>query len=73
MDAVRGTRLVVKLTCCRPCIIKNEPVAERDRFFTAMLRLLGIEKNKPFEPDERQRRILELGLTWSDNRVPFRS
>jgi hypothetical protein len=36
-------------------------VAERDRFFMAMLKPLGIEKGKPFAPDERQKRILEEG------------
>jgi hypothetical protein len=40
-------------------ILLREPVAERDRFFMAMLKPLGIEKGKPFEPDERQRKILE--------------
>lgn len=40
-------------------IINREPVQERDRFFMAMLKPLGIEKGKPFEPDERQRKILE--------------
>jgi hypothetical protein len=40
-------------------MIDKEPVFERDRFFTAMLRPLGIEKGKPFAPDDRQRRILE--------------
>jgi len=39
-------------------ILLREPVAERDRFFMAMLKPLGIEKGKPFEPDERQRKIL---------------
>ena len=39
--------------------IDNNPVQERDRFFMAMLKPLGIEKGKPFEPDERQRAILE--------------
>ena len=38
--------------------INNNPV-ERDRFFMAMLKPLGIEKGKPFKPDERQRSILE--------------
>jgi hypothetical protein len=38
--------------------INREPVAERDRFFMAMLKPLGIEKGKPFQPDERQTRIL---------------
>jgi hypothetical protein len=42
-------------------LIHNNPVAERDRFFMAMLKPLGIEKGKPFAPDERQKRILEEG------------
>lgn len=39
--------------------LNNEPVAERDRFFMAMLQPLGIEKGKSFSPDARQRKILE--------------
>ncbi|WP_313348732.1 DUF1254 domain-containing protein, partial [Paracoccus sp. (in: a-proteobacteria)] len=39
-------------------ILDKEPVEDRDRFFLAMLRPLGIEKGKPFAPDERQTRIL---------------
>jgi hypothetical protein len=39
--------------------INNNPVQERDRFFMAMLKPLGIEKGKAFEPDARQRAILE--------------
>ncbi|MEM6889437.1 MAG: DUF1254 domain-containing protein [Pseudomonadota bacterium] len=39
-------------------ILLREPVAERDRFFMAMLQPLGIEITKRFEPDERQRQIL---------------
>lgn len=42
-------------------ILSREPVAERDRFFMAMLAPLGIEKGKPFAPDARQREILEQG------------
>src|SRR5260370_40586677 len=42
-------------------VIHNNPVAERDRFFMAMLKPLGIEKGKPFAPDARQQRILEEG------------
>jgi hypothetical protein len=38
--------------------VKREPVQERDRFFLAMLKPLGIEKGKPFKPNERQRKIL---------------
>ncbi len=40
-------------------ILNREVVAERDRFFMAMLRRLGIEKGKPFDPTPRQRKILE--------------
>lgn len=39
-------------------VIGHEPVEDRDRFFMAMLRPLGITKGKPFRPDERQKRIL---------------
>lgn len=39
-------------------IINQEPVDERDRFFHAMLAPLGIEKGKPFQPDDRQKKIL---------------
>jgi hypothetical protein len=46
--------------------INQEPVDERDRFFHAMLMPLGIQKGKPFKPDERQKKILtdaaELGF-----------
>ena len=39
-------------------IYQSEVVDERDRFFLAMLRQLGIEKGKPFEPDARLAGIL---------------
>ncbi len=39
-------------------IINSEPIHERDRFMLAMLKPLGIEKGKPFNPDERQTKIL---------------
>jgi hypothetical protein len=39
-------------------VLNREPVAERDRFFMAMLKPLGIEKGKPFNPDKRQTAIL---------------
>lgn len=42
-------------------IYQTEVVDERDRFYLAMLKQLGIEKGKPFEPDERLIRILEQG------------
>jgi hypothetical protein len=39
-------------------VIRREPIDERDRFFHAMLKPLGIEKGKPFKPDARQTKIL---------------
>ena len=38
--------------------LAREPVQERDRFFMAMLKPLGIEKGKPFAPTDRQKKIL---------------
>ncbi len=46
--------------------INNNPVQERDRFFMAMLKPLGIEKDKPFQPDARQRAILEDAVRIGD-------
>ncbi|MBM3103711.1 DUF1254 domain-containing protein [Pseudomonas sp. V1] len=43
-------------------IIQREPVQERDRFFMAMLKPLGIEKGKPFQPSERQTTLLTDGV-----------
>lgn len=40
-------------------IYQREVVDERDRFYMAMLRQLGIEPGKPFAPDDRTRTILE--------------
>lgn len=39
-------------------LVNEEPVHERDRIVLAMLEHVGIRKGHPFEPDERQRRIL---------------
>jgi hypothetical protein len=39
-------------------VIQREPVEPRDIFFHAMLRPLGLERGKPFEPDARQTKIL---------------
>jgi hypothetical protein len=39
-------------------VLQREPVDPRDIFFYAMLRPLGLEKNKPFKPDARQTNIL---------------
>ena len=38
--------------------INEEPVQERDRIMMAMVRSLGIEKGKPFNPDARMKKIL---------------
>ena len=38
--------------------IQEEPVEERDRFFMYFLKDMGIEKGKPFNPNERQKEIL---------------
>jgi len=46
--------------------INNNPVQERDRFYMAMLKPLGIEKGKPFQPNERQRAILEEAARIGD-------
>ena len=40
-------------------ILNREVVAERDRFFMAMLKRVGIEKGKPFDPTPEQKKILE--------------
>jgi hypothetical protein len=47
-------------------VIDNNPVQERDRFFMAMLKPLGIEKGQPFEPDARQTAILEDASVLGD-------
>lgn len=39
-------------------VINDEPVQERDRFFMAMLRPLGIVKGSPFMPTSAQRSML---------------
>src|SRR5262245_20740414 len=40
-------------------LVQRETVEDRDRFFYAMLRDLGIEKGKTFKPNERQKKLLE--------------
>ncbi|AIG01111.1 lipoprotein [Pseudomonas fluorescens] len=47
-------------------IIQEEPVNERDRFYMAMLASLGIEKGKPFNPNEHQRQALEQGAQMGE-------
>lgn len=43
-------------------MVQREPVADRDRFFYAWLRDLGIEKGKPFNPTDEQKEFLLEGL-----------
>lgn len=38
--------------------VQKEPMADRDRFFYAWLKDLGIEKGKPFKPTAEQKEIL---------------
>ncbi len=47
-------------------VIDHNPVQEHDRFFMAMLKPLGIEKGKPFQPDARQTAILEEAVGLGD-------
>jgi hypothetical protein len=47
-------------------VIDNNPVQEHDRFYMAMLKPLGIEKGRPFEPDARQQAILEQAAVLGD-------
>ncbi len=46
--------------------INNNPVQERDLFYMGMLKPLGIEKGKPFQPDARQSAILEEAARIGD-------
>jgi hypothetical protein len=39
-------------------VIQREPLEPQDTYFHAMLRPLGLEKGKPFKPDNRQTKIL---------------
>jgi hypothetical protein len=43
-------------------VIQRNPIDERDRYFLAQLRFLGIERGQPFEPDARQTGLLEEGV-----------
>jgi hypothetical protein len=46
--------------------IDVEPVREQDKVWMAMLEPLGIKKGEPFEPDERQTRILREGAAFGE-------
>lgn len=44
-------------------IVQSEPWLERDRAMIDVLRSLGIEKGKPFNPDTKTKAALEAGVT----------
>lgn len=47
-------------------IIDEEPVREQDKVWMAMLEPLGVRKGVPFEPDQRQTRILLEGAALGE-------
>jgi hypothetical protein len=47
-------------------IVNEEPVREVDKAWMAMLKPLGIEKGKPFQPDVRQRTVLLRGAAMGE-------
>lgn len=47
-------------------VINQEPVREQDKPWLAMLEPLGIVKGKPFNPDARQKLILEKGAALGE-------
>ncbi|NTX78838.1 DUF1254 domain-containing protein [Serratia proteamaculans] len=47
-------------------IINQEPVREQDKAWLAMLEPLGIVKGKPFNPDARQKMLLEKGAALGE-------
>jgi hypothetical protein len=48
-------------------IVDQEVVQDRDRVMMAMLKPLGIEKGKPFQPDARQTSILEAAASLGES------
>ncbi|MDR6413233.1 DUF1214 domain-containing protein [Paraburkholderia terricola] len=46
--------------------LHGEPIEDRDRFFAAMLLPLGIATNRTFNPNSRQRDILEIAATLGE-------
>jgi hypothetical protein len=53
-------------------IVQSEPWLERDRAMIDQLKTLGIEKGRPFAPNENTKRLLEAGIdearAWLDTR-----
>lgn len=47
-------------------ILNEEPVREQDKVWIAMLEPLGIELGKPFQPTERQKKILAEGAALGE-------
>ena len=47
-------------------IINEEPIREQDKVWMAMLEPLGIKKGEPFNPDERQLKILKEGAALGE-------
>jgi hypothetical protein len=43
-------------------VVQNEPWIERDRAMIDQLRSIGIEKGKPFNPDDKTKKALEAGI-----------
>ena len=43
--------------------VQNEPWIERDRAMIDQLRSVGIEKGKPFNPDDKTKKALKIGIT----------
>lgn len=43
-------------------VIQRNAVDERDRLIMAQLKFLGVEKGKPFKPDDRQAKLLKDGV-----------
>ncbi|MCP4387343.1 MAG: DUF1254 domain-containing protein, partial [Gammaproteobacteria bacterium] len=42
--------------------LQNNPIRQQDKVMVSLLRSLGIEKGKPFNPDQRQKKAMQEGL-----------
>jgi hypothetical protein len=49
--------------------VQQEPIAERDKHMYGMLASIGIEKGKPFNPDERMQKILKRAASTAEGMV----
>ena len=47
-------------------VIQRSPLPEREQVVLTALKPLGIEKGKPFQPDDRQKRLLTLGAAMGE-------